>query len=69
MNLGEAAAPRYAWQNLLRRDFSGGMVLLNPPGEPTRTVSLPSPMRDAGGGLVSSVTLAAKSGAVLRRRP
>ena len=67
-NLGEASAPRYAWQNLLRRDFSGGMVLLNPPGEPTRTVSLQSPMRDAGGGLVSSVTLAGKSGAVLRRR-
>ena len=65
-NLGPAAGPRYGWNNLLRRDFSAGMVLLNAPGEPTRTVTLPSPMQDISGNTVSSVTLAGGSGAVLR---
>ena len=32
VNLGEATGPRYTWDNLLRRDFAGGMVLVNPPG-------------------------------------
>jgi hypothetical protein len=66
VNLGEANGPRYAWSNLLRRDFSGGMVLVNPPGAPTRTVSLTSPMIDLTGASVQSVTLPAASAAVLR---
>ena len=66
VNLGEANGPRYAWSNLLRRDFSGGMVLVNPPGAPTRTISLPAPMIDLAGASVQTVTLPAASGAVLR---
>jgi hypothetical protein len=68
-SLGEARAARYTWNGLLRRDFTGGTVLLNPPGAPTRTVSLSAPMRDIDGNTITSVTLAAASGAVLRARP
>ncbi len=64
-DLGEATGARYTWGGLLRRDFNGGIVLLNPPGSPARTVGLPGPMRNSAGQTVSSVTLAAASGAVL----
>jgi hypothetical protein len=67
-NLGHAVGPRHVWRYLLRRDFSAGMVLLNPPGEPARTVTLPSPMQDLSGSTVSSVTLAGGSGTVLKIR-
>jgi len=66
VNLGEATDARHPWSNVLRRDFTGGMVLVNPPGAPTQTISLPSPMQDVNGNPVSSVTLPAASGVVLR---
>ncbi len=66
-NLGQALAGRYVWKDLQRRDFSAGMVLVNPPGEPTRTVTLPHSMQDIAGNTVGSVTLAGGSGAVLKR--
>jgi Hypothetical glycosyl hydrolase family 15 len=66
VNLGEATGARRTWSNLLRRDFTGGMVLVNPPGAPTQTVSLGSAMQDVNGNPVSSVTLPAASGVVLR---
>jgi hypothetical protein len=69
VSLGEASGPRYTWDHLLRRDFAGGMVLVNPPGEPTETVDLPAPMRNAEGATVISVTLAAASGAILQGTP
>jgi len=65
VNLGEATGPRYIWDNLLRRDFAGGMVLVNPPGAPTVTVSLPTPMQDVNGNSVTSIALPAASGAIL----
>ncbi len=65
-NLGEAAGPRYSWQGLLRRDFTGGMVLLNGPGEPTRTVTLPGAMREIDGSAVESVTLGASGAVILK---
>lgn len=66
VNLGEATGARHAWGNLLRRDFTGGVALVNPPGGSTQTVSLPTPMRDVNGNSVTSVTIPAASGAVLR---
>ncbi|HEY2767190.1 MAG TPA: putative glycoside hydrolase [Solirubrobacteraceae bacterium] len=69
VNLGEARGPRYDWNHLLRRDFAGGMVLVNQPGEPTQTVSLPSPMRNSEGETVTSVTLPANSGVILTGNP
>jgi Hypothetical glycosyl hydrolase family 15 len=69
VNLGEASGPRYTWGRLLRRDFSDGMVLVNPPGEPAETVTLPTPMRDAEGATVTTVTLPPASGAILTGTP
>ena len=37
---GTPTGGRYDWQALIRRDFTRAVVLLNPPGEPTRTVEL-----------------------------
>jgi hypothetical protein len=51
---------------VLRRDFTGGMVLVNPPGSSTQTIALPAAMQDQAGTPVSSVTLPPASGAVLR---
>jgi Hypothetical glycosyl hydrolase family 15 len=65
VNLGEATNARHPWSNLLRRDFTGGMVLVNPPGSATQTITLPNAMRDASGSWVSSLTLSPASGAVL----
>jgi Hypothetical glycosyl hydrolase family 15 len=38
INLGGADGPRYTWDGLLRRDFQGGSVYLNPPGGKSVTV-------------------------------
>ena len=65
VNLGTAQGARYTWNNLLRRDFTGGMVLLNPPQSGTVTVSLPHSFERISGSTASSVTLAAGQGAVL----
>jgi len=66
VNLGEANGARYGWKNVLRRDFAGGIVLVNPPGAASQTIALPTAMQDANGDSVTSVTLAAASGVVLR---
>jgi hypothetical protein len=65
VNLGEATDARHPWSNVLRRDFTGGMVLVNPPGSATQTITLPNAMQDASGSSVSSLTLPSASGAVL----
>jgi hypothetical protein len=65
-DLGAAAGPRRGWQGLLRRDFAGGVALLNEPGAPARTVALPAPMLTTDGRTVTSVRLGARRGAVLR---
>ncbi len=65
VNLGTAQGGRYTWNRLLRRDFTGGMVLLNPPQSGTVTVSLPHSFERIGGSSVSSVSLGAGQGAVL----
>lgn len=69
VDLGEAKGPRYSWNHLLRRDFADGIVLVNQPGEPTQTVTLPTPMQNAEGATVTSVTLTPSSGAILTGTP
>jgi hypothetical protein len=66
VNLGDAAGPRRALGSVLRRNFTAGMVLVNPPGAATQTVTLGAPMQDINGNTVTAVTLPAASGAVLR---
>jgi Hypothetical glycosyl hydrolase family 15 len=65
VSFGEATDARHAWKGLLRRDFAGGMALVNPPGSAPQTVQLPNPMRTAAGATVTSVSLPAGSGVVL----
>jgi hypothetical protein len=58
LNLGRPVGSRYDWQNLIRRDFLAGMVLLNPPKTTTITVTLPIPLTLINNGkLVTTVTL------------
>jgi Hypothetical glycosyl hydrolase family 15 len=66
VNLGDAGAPRRKWNGLLRRDFTRGMVLVDEPGGPSLTVSLPRTMLNLDGRKVNSVTLAPASGVVLK---
>jgi len=65
--LGAAAGPRYDWQGLLRRDFDDGLVLVREPGAKRVTVQLPNTYSRLDGSTVSSITLGASEGAVLRR--
>lgn len=64
-DLGTAKTNRFDWQGLMRRDFTGGIALVNEPGAPTRTVNLPTAMRTVDGRTVTSVTLGASRAAVL----
>jgi hypothetical protein len=64
--LGNASGARYRWQGLLRRDFAGGITLVNQPNAPSVTVQLGGTYRDVEGRHVTSVSLGASSGAVLR---
>ena len=68
IDLGKARGARKRWGGVLRRDFAGGIVLVNEPGTVSRSVELPTSMRDLDGRSVKSLTLAPASGAVLKRR-
>jgi hypothetical protein len=67
VNLG---SPRpqihYRWNGLFRRDFARGMVLVNQPGSPTVTANLGGSYTRLDGSVVSSVTIGAGDGVVLR---
>ena len=64
-DLGKAQGARYSWQGLWRRDFAGGITLLNPPQSASVTVTLPQPLKRVDGSIVSTVTLGAAQGAIL----
>jgi Hypothetical glycosyl hydrolase family 15 len=67
-NVGSALNSRHLDRSgVWRRDFAGGIALLNEPGAPTRTVPLPAGLHDLNGTPRSSVTLGPASGAVLLR--
>jgi hypothetical protein len=66
-NLGDGkGGGRYLWNGVWRRDFTNGFVLLNEPGASTKTLDLGGTFTTTSGQLVSSVTLGAARGAVLR---
>ncbi|MBW2459576.1 MAG: hypothetical protein JRI68_34095 [Deltaproteobacteria bacterium] len=67
VDLGEPLGPHDLWQGLRRREFDRGLVLVNEPDEPEKTVTLPEPYTTLDGTQVTEVTLAGKAGAVLRR--
>ena len=67
VNLGTPTSGRERASNgVWKRSFSAGVVYANEPGNSTQTVTLPQPMRNVEGRLVSSVTLAGASGTVLQ---
>ena len=63
--LGTPIGARYAWNGVLRRDFTGGIALMNAFGGDTVTLTLPGTYTNTSGTEVSSVTLAGGTGAVL----
>jgi hypothetical protein len=68
VSLGEAQGPRTrSSEGLFERKFTRGLVYLNEPGASTKTITLPSPMKNVAGQTVTSVTLQASSAAVLRK--
>ena len=69
VSLGAARGARGSWDGLTRREFSDGLVLVNEPQAPARTVTLPSKMVTISGEVVHKVTLPAASGLVLRYQP
>jgi hypothetical protein len=66
--LGAPSARRHAWKDVLRRDFAHGMVLLNPPDSPRRTLDLERPYIDLSCQSRTVLTLGPAEGAVLRTR-
>ena len=40
-DLGAPLAARYSWSNVWRRDYAGGIVLVNEPSRTTRTLTIP----------------------------
>src|SRR5205085_6381153 len=64
--LGSPLGGLYAWSGLRRRDFTDGLVLVNPPGGATQDVVLPGTFRDLAGAVRTDVVLAPGDGAVLR---
>ena len=65
-NLGDALGPRYDHENLIRRDFTEGIVLLNEPGRDPVTIQLDAPMLTPSGRRVTSITLGDREAIVLR---
>jgi hypothetical protein len=66
VNLGDAIGPRTKSDGVLRRDFTGGMALVDEPGASSQTVTLPRTMLNLDGRRVNSVTLVPASGVVLK---
>jgi hypothetical protein len=66
VNIGQPLGARYKVGNAWRRDYSGGTVLVDPSPSAAQTVSLGSEYSLPDGSKVSSVTLQAVSGLVLR---
>jgi hypothetical protein len=64
VDLGAPLGARYLANGVIRRDFERGVALVNEPGAPTRTVTLPAGARDVTGTARTRVTLPAASGAV-----
>ena len=65
VDLGTPSGSRTWWNGVMRRDFSGGIVLLNDPSGSTVTLTLPEAFKRVDGTTVTSVTLGPKQAAIL----
>jgi hypothetical protein len=68
LNLGTGFGKRYNWNGVIRRDFERGIVLLNQPGMPARTLKLGQNYKTIDGRLVSTVTLTSSTGVILLKQ-
>jgi hypothetical protein len=68
IDLGEPLGPRTVSGGVFRRDFANGRVLVNQPGAGQVTVQLGGTFLRVNGQSVTSVTLGAAQGAVLRHQ-
>ncbi len=69
VDLGDAVGDRYDWNGLLRRDFTGGIVLVAEPGAETTTIDLDGEYVDSFGTVFDGeLTLEGGAAAVLRAR-
>ncbi|HWI08769.1 MAG TPA: hypothetical protein VNT54_14795, partial [Solirubrobacteraceae bacterium] len=67
VDLGQPLGQRYSSNGVFRRDFQNGIVLVNQPGQTTKTLRLGRKHKNLAGSTVTSVTLPAREGAVLLR--
>jgi hypothetical protein len=65
VQLGAPVGPRTDWSGLMRRDFTGGMALVNEPSAKPVTVTLGGRYSRLDSSVVDAVTLAGGEGAVL----
>jgi hypothetical protein len=65
LNLGAALAYRFTWKGLLRRDFTGGMVLVNPPQGQRITVAPPGAYKRVDGSIAKSIVVGPAQGLIL----
>lgn len=65
-DLGDALGPRYRWNDLWRRDFAGGTVLVNDPESSGRTVELDTPGLTLDGAPVTELTVPGHSAVILK---
>lgn len=69
VQLGSAMGGRYLWNGVLRRDFEHGVVLVNQPDAPQKTLLLERTYTSLAGGQLTSLALNSASGAVLLGDP
>ena len=65
VDLGDPAGPRETWHGMLRRVFSRGVVLVNPPGNPRMQIQSASFLRRADRTKASAISLGPADGIVL----
>lgn len=65
INLGAALNTRYQWQELLRRDFECGQVLLNQPTLPEKVINVDGNFQRIDNTVVKKLKLPSKSAAIL----
>lgn len=65
VQLGTPIRGRWNWNGLIRRDFSQGIVMINPPNAKSITMSFPPGFTDLNGNSVTTVTLAGRQGIIL----
>lgn len=65
IDLGEALDVRSKWEGLWRRDFTGGVVLVNEPGAPARSISLEGNYTTIEGEPITTVDLGPREAVIL----